>query len=77
MPAIRAVQLSLYRFDPSGFEIRDPPAGYYVSSEAEFRVLDSLWELRELVIDSTLEYSIIRIRNAASHEGLARFHPLP
>ncbi len=98
MPAIRAAQLSLYRFDPSGFEIQDPPAGYYVSSEpvtpigetivanlikaigsrgVELRVLDSLWELRELVIGSTLEYSIIRMRNAVPPEGLARFHPLP
>ena len=98
MPAIRAARLSLYRFDPTGFEIQDPAAGYYVSSEAvtpieeiivsdlieaigscgvEFRVLDSLWELRELVIGSTLEYSIIRMRNAAPLEGLAPFHPLP
>jgi hypothetical protein len=47
------------------------------SRGVELRVLDSLWELRELVIGSTLEYSIIRMRNAAPHEGLVDFHALP
>jgi len=98
LPAIRAAQLSLYRFDSSGFEIQDPAAGYYVcrktvatieevivtdlikaigSRGVEFRTLDSIWELRERVIGSTLEYSIIRMRNATPYEGVARFHPLP
>jgi hypothetical protein len=34
----------------------------------EFRVLDELWSLRDAVIASTLEFSIIRMRNAA-HRG--------
>jgi hypothetical protein len=44
----------------------------------ELRVMPSLWKLREAVIGSTLQFSIIRMRNAAPPpEGLAAYHPLP
>ncbi len=46
--------------------------------DVELRVMPSLWELREEVIHSTMQYSIIRMRNATPPpEGLGRFHPLP
>jgi hypothetical protein len=46
--------------------------------DVELRVMPSLWELREEVIRSTMQYSIIRMRNAAPPaKGLGGFHPLP
>ena len=46
--------------------------------DVELRVMPSLWELREEVINSTMQYSIIRMRNAKPPPGgLGRFHPLP
>lgn len=44
----------------------------------EMRIMPSLWKLREAVIRSTLEFSIIRMRNAQPPaEGLAAYYPLP
>ncbi|MEE8353516.1 MAG: hypothetical protein V3S10_03585 [Dehalococcoidales bacterium] len=46
--------------------------------DVDLRVMPSLWELREAVIASTLQFSIIRMRNALPPpEGLAAYHPLP
>ena len=39
--------------------------GAIVASGAELRVMPTLWPLRDAVIASTLEFSIIRIQNAA------------
>jgi hypothetical protein len=36
--------------------------------DIELRVLDTLWPLRDAVLESTLEYSIIRMRNAQPRE---------
>lgn len=35
-----------------------------VQRDVELRVMPSLWKLRDAVVDSTLQYSIIRMRNA-------------
>jgi uncharacterized protein DUF6886 len=44
----------------------------------EFRVMRYLWKLREAVIKSSLEFSIIRMRNAGiPPEGVGAYHPLP
>ena len=49
-----------------------------LSTNTEFRIMPSLWKLREDVINSSLGYSIIRMRNAQlPPEGIDRFHPLP
>lgn len=46
--------------------------------EIELRVMPSLWTLREAVIKSSLEFSIIRMRNAKiPPEGLGAYHSLP
>lgn len=46
--------------------------------DVELRIMPSLWKLREAVINSTLHYSIIRMRNAQlPPEGLEAYHPLP
>ena len=43
----------------------DDLLGALVTRDVELRVMPSLWKLRDLVIDSTLQFSIIRFRNAA------------
>ena len=44
----------------------------------ELRIMESLWELREAVIHSTLQFSIIRMRNARPPQGgVEAFYPLP
>ncbi len=46
--------------------------------DVELRIMASLWELREAVIHSTLQFSIIRMRNARPpQEGVEAFYPLP
>jgi hypothetical protein len=44
----------------------------------EIRITPMLWKIREEVINSSLGYSIIRMRNAKQPpEGISMFHPLP
>lgn len=46
--------------------------------DVELRVMPSLWKLREAVIHSTLQFSIIRMRNAQPPpEGVEAYFPLP
>ena len=42
----------------------DDLLGELVQHDVELRVMPSLWRLRDAVVDSTLQYSIIRMRNA-------------
>jgi hypothetical protein len=55
----------------------DDLAGGIHALGAELQVLDSLWDLREEVIGSSLEYSIIRMGNAEPPGDPSRYHPLP
>lgn len=49
-----------------------------LEEDVEFRILPSLWKLREEVIASTLDFSINRMRNAVPPpEGLGNYTPLP
>jgi len=44
----------------------------------ELRIMPSLWKLRDAAIASTLQFSIIRMRNALPPEdGFDAHHPLP
>ncbi len=44
----------------------------------ELRIMSSLWKIREAVIKSTLDFSIIRMQNARSPEnGIENYYPLP
>jgi hypothetical protein len=44
----------------------------------ELRILPSLWKIREGVIKSSLDFSIIRMRNATPPEdGIENYFPLP
>ena len=39
-----------------------------VKNDVELRVMPSLWKLRDMVVESTLQFSIIRWRNAQSRD---------
>ncbi|MCZ6869971.1 MAG: hypothetical protein O7G84_10745 [Gammaproteobacteria bacterium] len=62
---------------PVGCRVVTNPLAELMSFNVEFRVLPSLWELREAVIHSSVGFSIIRFRNAAAPpEGTEqRFSP--
>jgi hypothetical protein len=51
--------------EPMGMQVIDQPLVHLVQRDVELRVMPSLWELREAVLDSTLDFSITRMRNAA------------
>jgi hypothetical protein len=74
-----------YSFDPIDFEIHEPNAGYYISTQCvepinvermddlvgsivthgiELRVTPSLKPLREFILKSSINFSMIRMRNA-------------
>jgi hypothetical protein len=51
--------------------------GALLACDLELRIMPLLWKLREAVIASTLQFSIIRMRNAAPpEEGYEAYHPL-
>jgi hypothetical protein len=51
--------------------------GELVKRDVELRVTPSLWRLRDAVIASTIQFSIIRMRNARPPEdGFEAHHPL-
>jgi len=46
--------------------------------DLELRIMPFLWKLRDAVIDSTLDYSVIRMNKARPpSEGYGAYHPLP
>lgn len=46
--------------------------------DVELRIMPYLWKLREAVINSTLQFSIIRMNKAQPPpEGYEAYHPLP
>ncbi len=48
-----------------------------LNRDVELRIMPSLWQLRDAVIASTLQFSIIRMRNALPPEdGFDAHHPL-
>jgi hypothetical protein len=56
----------------------DDILGALAERDVELRVMPSLWGLREVVIHSSLQFSIIRMRNAhPPPEGAGAYHPLP
>lgn len=50
--------------EPVGVEVFDDLLGALVERDVEVRVMPSLWALNDVVLKSTLRYSIIRMRNA-------------
>ena len=49
--------------------IVEDPLAAVLQREVELRILPSLWSLRGAVIESTLEFSIIRWRNALPQQA--------
>ena len=49
---------------PRSVSVIDDLLGALLERDVELRVLPSLWKLRDAVVDSTLQFSIIRMRNA-------------
>jgi hypothetical protein len=60
---------------PKAVTVISDLAGAIRARNAELRVLDELWSLREAVIASSLEFSIIRMRNAAPREATPASSP--
>jgi hypothetical protein len=56
---------------PGHVEVVDDLLSALASRGVEIRVLPSLWELHDAVVESTLSYSIIRMRNAIPREAPA------
>jgi Family of unknown function (DUF6886) len=54
---------------PTGVKVVSDPLAELVARGVELRILPNLWSLRDAVVSSSLQFSIIRMRNAASHES--------
>ena len=54
---------------PDGVEVFDDLVGDIVKRDVELRFMPSLRTLRDAVVASTLEFSLIRMRNALPHEA--------
>ena len=54
---------------PMSVTIVDDPLGAVLQRGVELRILPNLWSLRDAVIESTLEFSIIRWRNALAQRA--------
>ena len=50
---------------PSRIEVFDDPVGELQRRGIELRIVPSLWPLRDAVVASSLQFSLIRMRNAA------------
>ncbi len=47
---------------PTNVQIIDHPLAHMVQRDVELRIMPSLWELREAVVDSSMSFSITRMR---------------
>lgn len=54
--------------EPADVEVIDDPMAELLSRGVELRLVPELWSLRDAVVGSTLEFSIIRMRNALRSE---------
>lgn len=62
---------------PIGVEVIDQPLLELVKRNVELRVMPSLWALREAAVDSTMHFSITRMKNAApAPAGFVSKYPL-
>lgn len=54
---------------PAGIEIFDDPIAELLKRGVEIRFVPNLWHLRDAVVASTLQFSLIRMRNALPREN--------
>jgi hypothetical protein len=57
---------------PTSAEVIDDLIAELVKRNVELRILPTLWPLRDAVVASSLQFSIIRMRNAQPREATAR-----
>jgi hypothetical protein len=57
---------------PAHVEILDDPIRELLKRGVELRIVPSLWSLRDAVVASTLQFSLIRMRNAQPGSALSR-----
>jgi hypothetical protein len=57
---------------PAVMEVFDDPEAELQRRGVELRILPDLWPLRDAVVESTLEFSIIRMRNAHQRSASIR-----
>ena len=53
---------------PAAVEVIDDAIGELVKRGVELRCVESLWPLRDAVVQSSLQFSMIRMRNASPRE---------
>lgn len=63
--AVAGHYLSRVAVVPAGVRVIDQPLAHLVQRDVELRVMPSLWELREAVVGSTMNFSITRMRFAS------------
>ena len=63
--AIAGHYISREPVEPIALRIVDQPLVLLVQRNVELRVMPTLWELREAVVGSTMNFSITRMRNAS------------
>jgi hypothetical protein len=54
---------------PSSVECIDDAVAAILQRGVELRILPNLWSLRDVVVESTLEFSIVRWRNASPRQA--------
>lgn len=54
---------------PARVEVIDDPTAELLKHDVEVRFVPDLWSLRDAVVASTLQFSIIRMRNAAARSN--------
>jgi len=70
--------ITRHAVEPIGETPIDDILAALLAEDVELRFAATLWPLRETVITSTLEFSIIRFRNAAAPpDGFASAYPVP
>lgn len=63
--AVAGHYISRQPVPPTGVRIIDQPLAELAQRNVELRVMPSLWALREAAVDSTMSFSITRMRNAS------------
>jgi hypothetical protein len=55
---------------PTSVDVIDDPIGELRRREVQLRIMPTLWPLRDAVVASSLQFSIIRLRNAQPREAI-------
>jgi hypothetical protein len=64
--------VSRLRVRPTFVEVIDDVLVEFAKREVGLRIVPSLWPLRDAIVASSLEFSVIRMRNALPREATQR-----